>query len=118
MDTLSLAFLGHLVGDYILQTDWMAGNKKRSPWPCIVHCILWAASVTLFAGWGLLPFILLFLFHYIQDRTTLVRQWMRLIGQEGFATGPYAPWSMVIIDNTFHLLQIWLIWKFLIPILP
>jgi hypothetical protein len=113
LETLSLAFLGHLVGDYILQTDWMAKNKKNQTIPCLIHCTLWAGSVALFTGWGWVPFIVLLVVHYIQDRTTLVRQWMNLVGQGQFATGPYAPWSMVIIDNTFHLLQIWLVWKFL-----
>lgn len=114
METLTLAFLGHLVGDYVLQTDWMAENKKHKTLPCVIHCVVWAGCVIFFAGWGLIPFLLLFVAHYIQDRTYLVRQWMHLIGQDHFATGPYSPWGMVIIDNTFHLLQIWLIWKFLV----
>ena len=112
VEPLFLAFLGHLVGDYIFQTDWMAANKKQQTLPCLIHCLIWAACVTIFAGWGWLPFLLLFTFHFIQDRTYIVRSWMKLIGQEGFATGPYAPWSTVIVDNTFHLLQIWLIWRF------
>jgi hypothetical protein len=113
VETLTLAFLGHMVGDYIFQTDWMAENKKQNTLPCIIHSAIWAGSVVLFAGWGWLPFLFLFVIHFIQDRTYLVREWMHLIGQDHFATGPYAPWSMVIIDNTFHLLQIWLVWKFM-----
>lgn len=112
-----MAFLGHLVGDYVFQTDWMAANKKQQTWPCVVHCIVWAACVALFAGWGWGAFIALFIFHFVQDRTYIVRGWMHLAKQDGFATGPYAPWSMVIIDNTFHLLQIWLVAQFLVPFL-
>lgn len=111
METLFLAFLGHLVGDYIFQTDWMAANKKQHSWPCFVHCVIWSACVVIFAGWGWVAFVALFIFHFVQDRTHLVRKWMHLVKQDGFATGPYAPWSMVIIDNTFHLLQIWLVAK-------
>lgn len=114
MEPLFLAFLGHLVGDYIFQTDWMAENKKQHTWPCLVHSTVWAACVVLFAGWGWIPFLGLLIVHFIQDRTYIVRGWMRLVGQAGFASGPYAPWSAVIIDNTFHLLQIWLVWKFLL----
>lgn len=29
-DTLVLAIIGHLVGDYLLQNDWMALNKKKA----------------------------------------------------------------------------------------
>ena len=115
MEPLFLAFLGHLVGDYIFQTDWMAENKKLHTFPCLVHSLIWAACVVLFAGWwNWLPFLGLFAIHFLQDRTYMVRSWMHLIGQDRFATGPYAPWSMVIIDNTFHLLQIWLVWQFLV----
>lgn len=113
MNTLVLAFLGHMVGDYIFQNDWMAENKKSQTFPCLVHCLIWATCVTLFAGWGWIPFLALFAFHFIQDRTYAIRNWMHMIGQDHFATGTYAPWSMVIVDNTFHLLQIWLVWRFL-----
>jgi hypothetical protein len=103
-----------MVGDYIFQTDWMAREKKNSTLAAAIHCVIWSACVVLFAGWGWIPFSVLFAFHFIQDRTTIVRKWMTLIGQEGFATGAYAPWSLVIVDNTFHLLEIWLVWKFLV----
>jgi hypothetical protein len=92
----------------------MAENKKSNTLACVIHCIVWAACVVLFAGWGWIPFAVLFTFHFIQDRTYVVRRWMHFLDQDHFATGPYAPWSMVIIDNTFHLLQIWLVWKFLV----
>ncbi len=114
-EPLFLAFLGHLVGDYIFQTDWMAETKKQQTFSCVVHCAIWAACVVFFAGWGVYAFLALFVVHFVQDRTYIVRGWMHLIGQDHFATGPYAPWSMVIIDNTFHLLQIWLVWRFLVP---
>jgi hypothetical protein len=114
LEPLFLAFLGHLVGDYLFQTDWMADNKKSQVLPCLIHSMIWAGCVVLFAGWGWIPFAILFALHFIQDHTYIVRKWMHLIGQDRFASGPYAPWSMVFIDNTFHLLQIWLIWKFVI----
>jgi hypothetical protein len=112
LEPLFLALLGHLVGDYLFQTDWMAENKKSQSLPCFIHSVVWAGCVILFTGWGWIPFIFLTVIHFIQDRTYIVRNWMRLIGQDHFATGLYAPWSIVIVDNTFHLLQIWLVWKF------
>ncbi len=114
MEPLYLALLGHLVGDYIFQTDWMAENKKKNSLACLLHSGVWAGCIVFFTGWGWIPFVLLTIIHFIQDRTYLVRKWMHLIGQDHFATGSYAPWSMVIIDNTFHLVEIWFIWKFLI----
>jgi len=114
METLSLAFLGHLVGDYLLQNDWMAQNKKNKTLVCLVHCAIWSGSVIFFTGWGWIPFVLLFLMHFIQDRTDIVPLWMRWAGQEKFATGALAPWSVILTDNIFHLLQIWLVWKFIV----
>ena len=81
MNTLVFAIVGHLVGDYLLQNDWMAQNKKRATFPCVVHCLLWTYAVVLLSGWTH-PWVqgVLFLTHFAQDRTTLVNRWMRLIG--------------------------------------
>lgn len=105
------ALVGHLVGDYLAQNDWMAANKKKASFPCLVHCILWAASVCAFAGWGWPSFIVLFVFHFIQDRTNIVAWWMNFIGQGGFATGICSPWSVIVVDNVWHVVQIWAVWK-------
>jgi hypothetical protein len=102
---LAFAIIGHMVGDYLLQTDWMANNKKKSSFACAVHCLLWTASVTLFARWWThwwLP-VALFVTHFAQDRTQFIRWYMNHMGQKGFSTPPLAPWSMIVVDNTFHL---------------
>jgi len=31
------ALLAHLVGDFVLQSDWMAAEKTRRWWPAVVH---------------------------------------------------------------------------------
>ncbi len=124
--TLLLAIIGHLVGDYLLQNDWMALNKKQRSFPCAVHCFLWACSVQLFAGWtnGLLNpsnfyhagliFAILFITHFIQDRTQIVRFWMlRVNRQPRFAEPPMAPWSIIVVDNVWHIVTIWAVWKFI-----
>lgn len=106
------AIVGHLVGDYLIQNDWMANNKKTSSFVCAVHCLLWSLSVCVFAGWiSGTAFALLFCTHFVQDRTTVIRQWMTLVGQDGFATGPCSPWSIIVVDNVWHLVAIWFIWK-------
>jgi len=113
------AIVGHLVGDYLMQNDWMALNKKKpGPWgalPCVVHCWLWTLCVLVFSGilftmadWRVNS--ILFLSHYIQDRTNAVRDWMGLIGQEQFATGPCSPWSIIVVDNVWHIVTIFAVW--------
>jgi hypothetical protein len=34
-------FVAHMVGDFILQNDWMALNKKRHPAACAVHAVVY-----------------------------------------------------------------------------
>lgn len=117
MDSLTSAIVGHLVGDYIIQTDWMALNKKRpgiyGTFACTVHCVLWTWSVMLFSGcWSIPLASVLFSTHLVQDGTPLVRYWMRFIGQEQFATGALSPWSIVVVDNVLHIVTLWLLWSF------
>jgi hypothetical protein len=40
-------FVAHLVGDFILQNEWMAGDKKRNSVASLVHVLVY-----------LLPFLL------------------------------------------------------------
>jgi Protein of unknown function (DUF3307) len=102
------AVLGHLVGDYILQNDWQASGKKRSSPICAVHCLLWTSSVCLF-GWIANPWAIAWLFvsHFVIDRWGFIKWWMLHVGQGKFADPPMSPWSMIVVDNVFHLLTIW-----------
>lgn len=114
-NTLTLAIIGHLVGDYLLQNDWMALNKKARVLPCVIHCFLWATAVCLFAGWGLAAWCVLFGTHYFQDNTDVVQFWMTCINrQQKFLTGPCAPWSGIVVDNVWHIVTIWSVWRFLV----
>ena len=99
--------IGHLVGDYLLQNDWMALNKKKSSLPCAVHVAVYCASVLAFTGWPWWAIAVTGLFHFTQDRTGIIRWYMRVVGQEQFATGACYPWSMIVVDNVFHLVQLY-----------
>jgi hypothetical protein len=129
-EILTSAIVGHLVGDYLLQNDWMAQNKKKRDWPCIIHCLIWTLCVMAFAGWfgwkdaGYASeqywfrgwaFAALFLTHYAQDRTQIVRVWMTQINrQPQFAEPPLAPWSLIVVDNVWHIVTIWAVWRFVV----
>jgi hypothetical protein len=114
------AFVGHLCGDYIFQNDQLAQGKKKSSWICAAHCLIWTVFVMCLSEWAFLPwasalvvFASLFATHFVQDRTTLVRKWMHLIGQDSFAEPPLGPWSIIVVDNVFHILTLFLIATFL-----
>ncbi len=105
------ALVGHLVGDYLLQNDWMALNKKKSTAVCAAHCAIWATMVWLFAWWPWWTWPVLFATHFAQDRTGVVAWYMRTAGQKQFATGACAPWSTIVVDNVWHIVMLWLVWK-------
>lgn len=108
------AIVGHLAGDYLLQNDWMACNKKQRSLHCAVHCAIWTASVCLFTGWQEpLVVVLLFVSHFIQDRTAIVAWYMDSIGQKLFRTGPCAPWAAIVVDNVWHIVTLWAIARWL-----
>jgi len=117
-NTLTLAIVGHFVGDYLAQNDWMALNKKKSTHEGFLaawtHAWFWTLFVMFFSGWsGLLVFGVLWVSHFIQDSTDIVPRWMRLIGQNQFLTGPCAPWSAIVVDNVWHIVTLWFVWRFL-----
>jgi hypothetical protein len=95
----------HLIGDYLLQTDWMAKGKRTSSWICTVHVAVYMLPFLLcsFAWWQLL---LIAIQHWIQDRTQLVAWVMRWTGKsaDGFMGPPFTPWSFILMDNILHVL--------------
>ena len=100
---LALFLVGHFVGDYILQNDYLAVNKKKSSFACAIHCAIWTVCVLgLGQVWnvftvGQIGWLALWLFgtHFLIDRWGFIRWWMRQAGQEGFAVN-LAPWSIII----------------------
>lgn len=95
----------HLIGDYLLQNDWMANGKKKNSWICTAHI-----------GAYMFPFLfceitwcqmgLIAIQHFTQDRTNIVLWFMKIKGSSKFAEPPMAPWSIIITDNILHILWI------------
>jgi len=104
--------LAHLVGDYILQTDWMATQKKWSNYACLVHALTYAVPFV-FCGFCWWQLVLVVLQHWLQDRGGFVTWFMRVKGSGHFASGPLAPWSVILTDNILHL-----VWVALVAQLP
>lgn len=104
----------HLTGDYLLQNDWMARNKKVAGLygfaVCFSHCLLY--SLPFFLITGLWQVMLIFLTHFIIDRWQFVSWYMDTIGQKQFKQPPTGPWSIFVVDNTFHLICNYLIIRF------
>lgn len=127
-DLFARIVLGHLVGDYLLQSKVMALKKSERNcngifW-CTIHCLLYTASVCLFL-WPVKPLIigLIFLSHWPIDRWSLASWWLKLIKGRDFVSAYQSPGQYreidiafsclvyTVVDNTMHLILLWLITK-------
>lgn len=116
-----IALICHLVGDYLLQSDWMANNKTRSSWACAVHAVTYSLPF-LFITRSPVTLAIIAGSHFIIDRWRLARlvvfaknfiaprsEWPRW--EECSATGYHrdrplwlATWLLIIADNTLHVI--------------
>lgn len=104
----------HLLGDFILQNDFMATNKKNITWKgelaCQIHCITYSLPFLLIGSWQAV--VVIYVSHYIIDRSKFISWFLALrngtkdISNFGFGKDrPFALsiWLNIITDNTFHL---------------
>ena len=124
-----LALLGHLTGDYLLQSKAMALGKSQkgnrgAGW-CAFHVALYTAAVALFwQRYDLVTLALVFVPHYFMDRYSLGSYWLKLIRGRTFesaysSTAIYREFDIAftclvyaVVDNTFHLLSLLAVIKF------
>ncbi len=108
-------FMGHLIGDYFLQPDWMALNKKKSTAICSLHCIIYTLVVWAFTSfsWPVWTLPIIFVSHFVFDRSYLVKTYCNAMGMKRFLEEPMFPWSWIIIDNGFHLVVLYALLKIL-----
>ena len=109
--------LGHFVGDFVFQNDWMARNKQRALFtiPGFTHFIVYTLCM-LITLWGFEQFgvaafpltkqqytvfvALIFISHWLIDATNAAGRWARIIHQSG------GDFVRVAVDQTFHLLVV------------
>lgn len=118
MIDFGLLILAHMIGDFVFQNDWMAKNKTSSSFVCLVHVLCYTLAFVLIVefsayfsggvGWPFWAYALIGITHYPIDRYGLARKYMNLNGQKDFADN-MGPWSIIVVDNTLHLLCAWLI---------
>ena len=100
-------WLAHLVGDYIIQTDYMGQGKKKSNLICFIHVITYLTPfIALGVSWQVL--LLIGIQHYILDRSDLVVRFMKWKGSGDFVDPPFGPWSIVVTDNVLHIWWIYI----------
>ena len=113
--------LAHLVGDYLLQSDWMATEKTKKWWPAWAHAFVYGLPFLLVTQSPAALAVIVGT-HAVIDRYRLVRYllWVKnfiaprshhLAWKDCSATGYHkdlpvwlSTWLMIIADNTVHLL--------------
>lgn len=112
--------VGHLVGDWMLQTNWMARNKSGRWWsfPCIVHCLIYTGVLVGLAYWAsagalaapqLLAFSLVILLsHWLIDGFRLAYHWSQWVNRTSLET------VRLVVDQTMHLVVLVLAVQFIL----
>lgn len=112
--------VAHLVGDYLLQTHWMATEKLKRWWPAVIHGVVYTLPF-LFFVWDWRALLIIAGTHIVLDRYRVARWicWFQsqfaprasrpVWGEDvsGFPAGTpvwLATWLMIIVDNTVHIL--------------
>jgi len=130
-DILFRLLLGHLFGDYLSQTSWMAESKKTKTFPCICHCLVYTLWVMVFVpefmphiglATDCMMFGLVFFSHYVLDRTKIVEWWIGHLRGKSYSSNekelPYkVPIKAIVyvtMDNTLHLFMMWAILRLFI----
>lgn len=114
--------VAHAIGDYVLQSDWMASEKTKRSLAALVHAYTYSIPFLFVDGASWAAIVAIVGSHFVIDRWRLARYivWAKnLIGPvsayrpwaECSATG-YPPdrppwmavWLLIIADNTLHVL--------------
>lgn len=66
LQKLILLIMCHLVGDYVLQSNFIASTKGKNWYHLFVHCILYTVPFLIVFGWTW-QLLIIFLTHMIID---------------------------------------------------
>lgn len=111
--------VAHAVGDYLLQTEWMAQHKTKRSLPALVHCLFYILPFLLLTQ-NPLTILVIGSTHFVLDRWHLARVviWAKNRPFPGSApwkecretgfpkdTPDYiARWLLIIVDNILHII--------------
>lgn len=108
--------LAHLVGDYILQSHWMASEKTKQSFAAGIHAVTYTLPF-LFISQNAMVLAFICGTHFLIDRFRLARYvvWFKngyaFEGKQVTGTGyrddvpPWlSVWLLIVADNTIHLI--------------
>jgi Protein of unknown function (DUF3307) len=101
-----LVLAGHLLGDFVAQTDWQASNKEQS-WPADMahvvtyHLILAVLVLPVWHDWRVAWFLAISVStHALVDRRWPTRLLLGSTGSKNFST---VMWGVIATDQALHL---------------
>lgn len=105
MSLFDWLLVGHLVGDFILQTKWMADKKAKELLPLIVHSAVYTITLALFGllanGLSWRGIGLIFICHIILDQRKFIDFWAAKVNGH-----TNIDWLKITLDQSWHILII------------
>lgn len=108
--------LAHLVGDYLLQSNWMAREKSRQSFAAAVHAVTYATPFAYLISQSIVALSIIAGTHFLIDRFRLARWIVWIKNGESIFEKPtdtgypldmppwLSTWLFIIADNTLHLI--------------
>ncbi|OPY64029.1 MAG: hypothetical protein A4E56_00081 [Pelotomaculum sp. PtaU1.Bin065] len=112
MNMFSWMLVGHMIGDFLLQTGWMA-KKTSNATSLLTHCLVYTMTIYIVAlpagGLSAPALIVIFVSHLVLDQRKFVLFWVRRVNN-----ADSLPWMSIVIDQSFHLLVLGLTAQYLV----
>lgn len=112
IELLVVLVMGHLIGDYLFQTNKQALRKQNEWVPLLLHCLVYTVTLSFLVYFALgiyswpMSFIL-FVSHVFIDKGDIVSWWAKKIKR---ISDPEAtPSLLAAVDQTFHYLVIFIV---------
>lgn len=103
MNKFDLLLIGHLIGDFLFQTSWMASNKSENWIALLSHVTIYTTVIVLvswqFGGLSILGITIIFIGHVVLDRQKFVTFWVSKIQK---ADEKNTRWLSIMTDQIFH----------------
>lgn len=116
-EAIALGLVAHLIGDYLIQSHWMATEKTKRWWPAIAHAVTYGLPFLLITQ-SPLALLVIVGTHAVIDRHRLAKYVVWFKNQ--FAPAAFRPpitatgcaddvppwmsvWLLIIADNVLHI---------------
>lgn len=100
----------HLVGDFLVQTNWMAINKIKYTltgyMACLLHCVVYTLGFAITYHHQPYAVLVIFLTHFVIDKFSLAKYWMKYMKNVDINLMPIwmYVWLTIITDNILHVI--------------